>query len=108
MHTTTVTVMNRGSLLDATDTTFEDSFSSGKQLAFVFEGRPLNPPLCPGLEQAMETMQTGGIREVTVPSKLGFGDDGAVLTNTNGATLRIPPNATLKYLIELKRVSIAP
>ena len=87
---------------------FEDSFASGKQIVFLFGSRPLSDTLCIGLEEAMETMRAGGIREVTVPPESGFGSKGAVLFPGTANEQRIPPDATLTYLVELKRVSIAP
>ena len=89
-------------------TVFEDSFASGKQIVFLFGSRPLSDALCSGLEEAMETMRVGGVREVTVPPDSGFGSKGSVLFPGTKNEQRIPPNATLTYLVELKRVSIAP
>lgn len=86
---------------------FEDTFKSGKQIVFLFGSRPLSDTLCLGLEEALGTMKTGGIREVTVPPEMAFGVKGTVLISGREEH-RIPPNATLKYLVELKRVSIAP
>ena len=87
---------------------FENSYDSGKQIAFVFGSRPLSDALCVGLEAAMESMRAGGIREVLVPPELGFGSKGTVLFSGRPNEQRIPPNATLKYIVEVKRVSIAP
>lgn len=87
---------------------FEDTFASGKSIAFLFGTRPLSDTLCVGLEEALKSMKAGGVRDVVVPPNLGYGSKGAVLSDAKGNEQRIPPNATLKYQVELKRVSIAP
>lgn len=53
----------------------------------------------------------GGIRVVTVPPQLGFGDQGAVLRPTEHVPDKqgeVPPGATLEYELSLIRVSIPP
>jgi FKBP-type peptidyl-prolyl cis-trans isomerase len=49
-------------------------------------------------------MKAGGKRRVIVPPNLGFRENGADL----GTGVQIPPFATLEYIVEVERVSIAP
>lgn len=52
----------------------------------------------PGWEQGLIGMQVGGTRKLTIPAELAYGAAGA------GDGL-IPPNATLKFTIELHKIS---
>lgn len=52
----------------------------------------------PGWEQGLLGMQVGGTRKLTIPADLAYGAAGA------GDGL-IPPNATLKFTIELHKIS---
>ncbi len=55
--------------------------------------------------------RAGGIRVVTVPPQLGFGDQGALLRPTEHVPEKqgeVPPGATLEYELSLLRVSIPP
>ena len=61
----------------------------------------------------MTWQYAGGIRKITVPPSLGFGERGINLRGTEHvrdkeASAEVAPNATLVYTIELLRVSIAP
>lgn len=49
-----------------------------------------------GWDQGMIGMKTGGKRELTIPSNLGYGE--------NGAGDVIPPNATLKFDVDLIKI----
>ncbi len=49
-------------------------------------------------------MKSGGKRRVIIPPNFGFGEKGADL----GSGLQIPPSATLEYIVEVDKVSIAP
>lgn len=75
---------------------------------FILGRRPLSEGLTEGLVEAIKTMKTGGKREVVVPPFSAFGSNGTVLFSGKADETRIPPNATIDYLVELKRVSIAP
>jgi FK506-binding nuclear protein len=49
-----------------------------------------------GWDQGVKGMKLGGKRRLEVPASLGYGDEG-----TDG----IPPNSTLTFTVELKRIS---
>lgn len=84
---------------------FVDTFGKEKKpLALVMGSRPYSKGICEGIEYVLRTMKAGGKRRVIVPSSLGFGEDGADL----GTGVQIPPNATLEYIVEVEKVSIAP
>ncbi|KAF7822268.1 peptidyl-prolyl cis-trans isomerase FKBP17-2, chloroplastic [Senna tora] len=84
---------------------FVDTFGSQKKpLALVVGSRPYSKGMCEGIESALRSMKAGGKRRVIVPPSLGFGEEGADLGNG----FQIPPFATLEYVVEVERVSIAP
>ncbi|KAJ1697314.1 hypothetical protein LUZ63_005826 [Rhynchospora breviuscula] len=84
--------------------TFVDSFSDGRPLALVMGSRPYTKGMCEGVEDVLRSMRAGGKRRVIVPPNLAFGDDGADF----GSGVRIPPGATLEYIVQVDKVSIAP
>lgn len=51
-----------------------------------------------GWDQGVAGMHVGGLRKLTIPASLGYGDEGA----PGG---KIPPGATLKFDIELLKVN---
>ncbi|XP_010540024.1 PREDICTED: peptidyl-prolyl cis-trans isomerase FKBP17-2, chloroplastic [Tarenaya hassleriana] len=83
-----------------------DTFESEdeKQLALVMGSRPYCKGMCEGVEHVLRSMKAGGKRRVIVPPLLGFGEKGAEL----GQGLKVPPSATLEYVVEVDAVSIAP
>ncbi|KKQ25208.1 MAG: Peptidyl-prolyl cis-trans isomerase [Candidatus Woesebacteria bacterium GW2011_GWA1_37_8] len=86
----TVTVNYKGTLIDGKQ--FDSSYDSGQPFSFkVGEGKVIK-----GWDQGLLGMKVGGMRKLTIPSSLGYGEQGA------GAD--IPPNATLIFEIELLKV----
>ncbi|XVF09487.1 hypothetical protein REPUB_Repub07fG0097300 [Reevesia pubescens] len=84
---------------------FVDTFHGGKKpLALVMGSRPYSKGVCEGVEYVLRSMKAGGKRRVIVPPNLGFGGNGADL----GSGIQIPPSATLEYIVEVDKVSIAP
>lgn len=85
---------------------FVDTYGGEKRraLALVMGSRPYSKGICEGVEYVLRSMKAGGIRRVIVPPSLGFGEEGADL----GEGVQVPPLATLEYVIEVDRVSIAP
>ncbi|XP_071716186.1 peptidyl-prolyl cis-trans isomerase FKBP17-2, chloroplastic-like isoform X2 [Rutidosis leptorrhynchoides] len=87
------------------DGVFVDTFGRDKKpLALVVGSRPYSKGMCEGVEMVLRSMKNGGKQRVIVPPQLGFGDEGADF----GSGFRIPPNATLEYIVEVEKVSIAP
>ncbi|KAL6319540.1 hypothetical protein AAG906_014216 [Vitis piasezkii] len=84
---------------------FVDTFDGEKKpLALVMGSRPYTKGMCEGIESVLRSMKAGGKRRVIIPPSLGFGEKGADL----GSGLQIPPSATLEYIVEVDKVSIAP
>ncbi|XP_014504514.1 peptidyl-prolyl cis-trans isomerase FKBP17-2, chloroplastic [Vigna radiata var. radiata] len=84
---------------------FVNTFEGEKRpLALVMGSRPYSKGVCEGIEYVLKTMKAGGKRKVIVPPQLGFGENGADL----GTGVQIPPFATLEYIVEVDKVSIAP
>ncbi|XP_047338012.1 peptidyl-prolyl cis-trans isomerase FKBP17-2, chloroplastic-like [Impatiens glandulifera] len=87
-----------------TNQPFVDTFSCEKKpLALLTGSRPYTKGMCEGIEYVSRSMKGGGKRRVIVPPNLGFGEKGIEL----GYGLKIPPNATLEYIVEVDQVSIA-
>lgn len=83
--TDTVTVHYRGWLDDQTE--FDSSYNRGEPATF-----PLNRVI-PGWTEGLQLVGAGGMIELEIPAKLGYGNQ--------GAGDDIPPNATLHFLVEL-------
>ncbi|KAK2981719.1 hypothetical protein RJ640_005971 [Escallonia rubra] len=84
---------------------FVDTFVRDKKpLAIVMGSRPYSKGLCEGIDYVLRSMKAGGKRRVVIPPHLGFGEKGADL----GSGVEIPPFATLEYVVEVDKVSIAP
>lgn len=77
-----------GTLTDGTK--FDSSYDRNKPLDFVL-GRH---EVIDGWDEGISSMHVGGKRKLTVPSKLGYGSQGM-------ADAGIPPDATLKFDVEL-------
>ena len=80
-----VTVHYKGWLDDKT--IFDSSYRRGEKISF-----PLNRVI-PGWTEGMQLVGNGGMIELEIPSKLGYG--------TRGAGAAVPPNATLHFIVEL-------
>lgn len=90
---------------------FEDTKARGKPIVFRYQSRPFTGGMCPGVEMALATMKTGGVRKVIVPPELGFGASGVTLRPTEHVPEKrgeVPPNSTLEYELSLLRISIPP
>jgi rhodanese-related sulfurtransferase len=89
-----VTVHYTGWLMDGTK--FDSSRDRGEPFALTLgAGRVI-----PGWEKGLEGMRVGEIRELIIPPALGYG--------ARGAGGVIPPNATLRFEVELLGVKSPP
>jgi len=86
----TVVVHYTGWLMDGTK--FDSSVDRGTPFSFTLGERRV----IPGWEKGVEGMQVGGKRELIIPPDMAYGSQGA------GGV--IPPDATLKFEIELLEV----
>ncbi|OMO94942.1 hypothetical protein COLO4_16137 [Corchorus olitorius] len=91
--------------IEGSEEVFVNTFEGDKKpLALVMGSRPYSKGMCEGIEYVLRSMKAGGKRIVIVPPNLGFGENGADL----GSGVQIPPSATLEYIVEVDKVSIAP
>ncbi|XXG55460.1 hypothetical protein AAC387_Pa03g3125 [Persea americana] len=91
--------------VEGSDKAFIDTFDGNeKPLALLMGSRPYTKGMCEGIEYVLRSMKAGGKRRVIIPPSLGFGEQGAEL----GSGLQIPPSATLEYIVQVDKVSIAP
>ena len=98
-------VINLMGKVEGTGQVFVDTFGAeNKPLALVMGSRQYTKGVCEGIEYVLRSMKAGGKGRVIVPPSLGFGEDGADL----GSNVQIPPLATLEYVVEVEKVSIAP
>jgi FKBP-type peptidyl-prolyl cis-trans isomerase FkpA len=82
-----VTVHYTGTLMDGTK--FDSSRDRNEPYAFVLGQREV----IPGWDEGVKGMRVGGVRRLTVPSKMAYGPE------SRGDV--IPPNAALKFDVEL-------
>jgi len=87
--TSTVTVQYVGALYD-TGQVFDSSWGQAKAVAF-----PLDQVVA-GYRDGIAGMKVGGRRKIVIPPDLGYGAAGSAV---------IPPNATLTFVVDLKKVS---
>ncbi|KAG0610905.1 hypothetical protein M758_7G100700 [Ceratodon purpureus] len=98
-------VINLTGRVGSTGEAFIDTTAKGKRpVAFIFGARPLSGGMCDGVEYVLRSTKVGGKRRITVPAAFAFGEAGTTLSS--GA--KIPGNATLEYVVELQKASIAP
>lgn len=74
--------------LKADGKTFDSAYDRGEPVAFPLTG------VIPGWQKGVPGMKVGGIRRLTIPAALAYGEQGA------GAD--IPPNSDLVFVIEIK------
>ena len=86
--TDTVTVHYKGWLDNGKE--FDSSYKRNETTSFPLNG------VIPGWTEGLQLVGEGGKIELLIPSRLGYGSRGAA-----GA---IPPNATLHFIVELKKV----
>jgi peptidylprolyl isomerase/FKBP-type peptidyl-prolyl cis-trans isomerase FkpA len=85
-----VKVHYTGTLLDGTK--FDSSLDRGEPFAFTLgQGQVIK-----GWDEGVVGMKKGGKRRLTIPSELGYGK--------RGMPPKIPPDATLKFEIELQEI----
>ncbi|MFM7109324.1 MAG: FKBP-type peptidyl-prolyl cis-trans isomerase [Planctomycetaceae bacterium] len=86
--TSTVKVNYHGWLDDGK--VFDSSYARREPIEFPLNG------VIPGWTEGMQLVAPGGMIELSIPGKLGYGDRGVPGT--------IPPGATLHFLVELLEV----
>lgn len=85
----TVTVNYRGWLDSGKE--FDSSYKRGEPISFPLNG------VIPGWTEGMQLIGEGGMIELWIPSRLGYGAEGSPGS--------VPPNATLHFIVELISVS---
>jgi FKBP-type peptidyl-prolyl cis-trans isomerase len=80
-----VTVNYEGTLVNGK--VFDSSYKRGEPISFALNG------VIPGWTEGLQLMNVGSKYKLFIPSKLGYGE--------NGAGASIPPNSTLIFTVEL-------
>lgn len=86
-----VKVHYTGTLLDGLK--FDSSRDSGQPFEFTLGQREV----IDGWDEGIKGMRVGGIRQLVIPASMGYG--------ANGSGENIPPNAALKFEVELLEVN---
>lgn len=86
--TDSVTVHYKGWLDNGKE--FDSSYKRGEVISF-----PLNMVIA-GWTEGLQLVGEGGMIELEIPAKLGYG--------SRGAGSAVPPNATLHFLVELQKI----
>lgn len=84
----TVTVHYRGQLVDGTE--FDSSYKRNEPSTFALGG------VIAGWTEGLQLVSEGGMIELVIPSNLAYGPSGRP---------GIPPNATLEFVVELKKIN---
>ncbi len=71
-------------------TVFDSSYERGQSISFGLN------QVIPGWTEGMQLVGEGGMIELQIPPELGYG--------SRGAGAKVPPNATLHFLVELIKV----
>lgn len=69
---------------------FDSSYDSGKPVEFALD------KVVPGWTEGLQLVGEGGMIELEIPPRLGYG--------VHGKPPSVPPNATLHFLVELKKI----
>jgi FKBP-type peptidyl-prolyl cis-trans isomerase FkpA len=72
-------------------TVFDSSYRRGKRIKFMLNG------VIPGWSEGLQLVGAGGMIELEIPAKLGYG--------LRGVPGVIPPNANLHFLVELHDIN---
>ena len=78
-----------------------DTKKTGRPIAFTYGKRPFLSVNCAGVEEGLSTMKRGGVRELTVPPELGYGQERRELPG--GAV--VPPGSTVTLVVTLEEVT---
>lgn len=74
-------------MLKADGKVFDSAFTRGEPVAFPLNG------VIEGWQKGVPGMKVGGIRKLTIPAQMGYGE--------RGAGAEIPPNSDLVFIIQL-------
>ncbi len=78
-----------------------DTKKTGRPIAFTFGKRPYLSVNCAGVEEGLSSMKRGGVRELTIPAELAYGQDKRELPG--GST--VPAGSTVTVTITLEDVT---